>query len=275
MIKGSVEPQRLRLGGGLSKLLRVAAALAFAVGAPLVSANAHAQAQQVVAISGAEAIAGEPSLHAAPRENDADEPDRNPMAPAGVGVKLGFASIGGSAVSVTKKGKTFASQLDDRRGMLVSVPVHLGGSGFGWTIEPYLSRSSIGHEVTDQNGALVDEKHVDLTAFGLYTGPAVNIHVATPLYLGIGAGVKGAYLATDGFDYAFDVYGRAPLSATYYVTNQLALVAEFGLGFGASVYADPPRLQVDPVTKRVRNVSGSPHVGSAFAWDCSFGIRLP
>ena len=253
----------------------LAAALAFAVGASLFAEHAEAQAQQAVAISGAEAIGGEAVLQPPPREDDVTEPDRDPMGTVGIGMKLGYASIGGSAVSVSRKGKTFASQLDGRRGVQVSVPVHLGGSGFGWTLEPFLSRSSVGHEVTDQNGAIVDEKHVDLTAFGIYTGPAINIHVANPLYLGLGFGVKGAYVSNDGFDYAFDVYGRAPLSATYYVTRQLALVAEFGLGYGASVYADPPRLQLDPITKRVRNVSGSPHVGSAFAWDCSFGIRLP
>ena len=255
--------------------MRGAAALALAVGIPLTAGNAEAQAQQAVPVSGAEVIGSEAALTPAPREEDAEEPDENPMAPVGIGVKLGFASIGGSAVSVSSKGKTFASQLDGRRGLHVAVPVHLGGSGFGWTIEPYLSRSSVAHEVRDQNGAIVDAKHVDLTAFGIYTGPAINIHVANPVYLGIGFGVKGAYLATDGFDHAFDVYGRAPLSATYYVTRQLALVAEFGLGYGASVYAEPPRLQVDPVTRRVRNTAGSPHVGSAFAWDCSFGIRLP
>jgi hypothetical protein len=138
-----------------------------------------------------------------------------------------------------------------------------------------LSRSSVGHALRDENGVISGSEDVDLTAYGVYTGPVVNIHVISPLYLGLGVGVKGAYIANDGFDYAFDAYARAPLSATYYVTDQFALVAEVGLGYGLSIFADLPRVRIDPLTNKLKDVPEEPQVGKAFAWDCSLGVRLP
>jgi hypothetical protein len=41
------------------------------------------------------------------------------------------------------------------------------------------------------------------------------------------------------------------------------------------VFADKPRIVVDPITRSVTNTKDDPQFGTAFAWDASFGVRLP
>lgn len=193
----------------------------------------------------------------------------------GIGLKLGMAGTGAGSLGTSSDGRGLEGEVDARRGLHLAIPLSVGGNGFGWTLEPYMSRSSIGRTTRDLMGAVTGREPVDLTAYGVYTGPVVQIHVANPLYVGVGLGVKGAYVANDGFDYAFDAYARVPLSVTYYVIDQLAVVAEFGLGYGISIFADQPRIRIDPVTNRPRTVPTSPQVGKSFAWDWSIGVRLP
>ena len=196
------------------------------------------------------------------------------MEKIGIGLKLGVAGMARGALSVSSNGRSLVRDIDPRRGLHVALPIHFGG-GFGFTVEPYVSRSSLEHGVRDAEGTIVGSEATSLTAWGAYLGLALNLQVATPVYLGVGLGVKGAYIATDGFDYALDAYGRLPLSVTYYVVDQCAFVAELGLGYGLSLFADRPRLRFDPLTGIPRNVPESPQIGTAFAWDFSFGVRLP
>jgi hypothetical protein len=235
---------------------------------------AHAQSHAAVS-SMAEAQGGASALTppdpSAQLNDDEKEAHEHPMSWAGIGVKVGLASI------ATGKGNIYGQQgrIDSRMGAHVAVPINLGGEGASFTLEPYFSRSDVSHDVKDTAGVVTGTSSVGLSAYGVYLGPTFNIHVARPLYLGFGFGVKGAYLQNNAFDYAFDAYARVPLHGTYYVNNSLAFVAEVGLGYGASVFVDKPTIVVDPVTRSVRNTRDDPQFGTAFTWDASFGVRLP
>jgi hypothetical protein len=171
----------------------------------------------------------------------------------------------------------YEGRTDRRVGLHVSVPLYLGGSGFGWVIEPMLQRSEVLRSTKDELGNVTGSESVDVLGLGGYTGPLVNIQATRALYMGIGLGAKVLYLTNDAFDYALDLYGRVPVSGTYYVNDHLALMVELGLGYGVSVFADKPTPVVsdDENTLLVRNASDDPEFGSAFAWDLSFGVRLP
>ncbi len=235
--------------------------------------RAQAQARQAVAVSGTSAMSMNPAL---PQRDDSEpERDRDPMGTVSIGVKVGMAGSGAGSLTLGSGGQSYTGRIDGRRGLHVAMPLQFGGSGFGFTLEPYLSKSSVGHALKDNQGVEVGAEDADLTAYGLYMGPTVNIQVARPLYLGIGVGLKGAYVMSKAFDLALDAYARAPISATYYVSNQFALVAELGLGYGVSMFADKPRVMFDARTASVRNVKDDPQFGKAFTWDCTLGVRLP
>ena len=249
------------------------ASFALAVGFCLFSAGA-ASAQATQAVSNASLV--ESSGHLvrptrAPKDDDAERAERNPMGWAGIGVKVGVAGVGAGKLSVMgQQGRT-----DSRTGVHVALPISLGGDGFGWTFEPYFSQSSIAHDLKDGVGNVVGAENVNLQALGMYMGPTFNIHAADPLYVGFGLGLKGAYVLNNGFDYAADVYGRVPVHATYYMSRALALVAEVGFGYGASVFADKPKVMVDDASGNARNVKDDPLYGLAYTWDATIGVRLP
>jgi hypothetical protein len=206
--------------------------------------------------------------------DDLKKRDKNPMAVAGVGLKVGMAGMGVGKLSLQRDGETYNSRVDARRGLQLSLPIDVGGDGFGWRFEPYISFASVSVSRTTSIGDLPGAQ-ANLTSYGMYTGPSVQIHAIQPLYLGIGAGLKAAYVQSDAFDLAVDAYVRAPVSATYYLTNTVALVAEVGFGYGASVYFNKPVAVLDPVTRVVSNQNEDPQAGKAYAWDCSIGVRLP
>jgi hypothetical protein len=197
------------------------------------------------------------------------------MSSLGVGFKLGVAGMGTGTLQFQSNGKSYPGRIESRRGVYLAVPLQVGGEGFGWTFEPYYSRASVGTTTLDASGRPNGSVDSDLSAYGLYTGPSVNIHVLRTLYLGIGAGLKAAYVSSKGFNYGVDTYGRVPVSATYYVSNQVALVAELGLGYGISAYVSDKRTVVDPVTKRSSKVDSNALYGKSLTWDCTIGVRLP
>lgn len=219
----------------------------------------------------------EPTFSPSSAKRDERKPRfTSPMPYAGVGLKLGVAGTrAGERTFDFDENYRFESRTDKRLGLHLSVPIYLGGKGFGWVFEPMLQKSSVSHALKDNLGRIVGAEDVGVLGLGMYTGPQVQIHASNALYLGIGLGAKVLYLANDAFEYAFDVYGRAPLTVTYYVHQHLAFICELGLGYGISVFADAPRPMLDTTTGIVRNVSDDPEVGSAFAWDFTFGVRLP
>lgn len=255
--------------------LAFASGLAFGAVTGLVG-TASAQARGVVAASGAQALSTPPApmVGTLQESDDLKKRDPNPMAAAGVGVKVGLAGMGDGKLTLHQGGESYTGRIDARRGLHIAVPIDVGGDGFGWRFEPYLSFASVGVASSSSLGSTPSEQ-ASLTSYGMYTGPSVQIHVMQPLYVGIGAGIKTAYVHSTAFDLALDAYVRAPVNATYYLTNTVALVAELGFGYGASVYFNKPVPVTDPVTRVVTNQKEDPQFGKAFAWDCTVGVRLP
>ncbi len=234
---------------------------------------AHAQAPKAVAAS---VVANPQSTPSKESQSDsAASEDRDPMGSASIGIKAGLAGTSVARLPTDGESAGFPGAINARRGVRVAFPIHLGGRGFGWTLEPYLSRSEILRLTRDESGDVDGSRVFDLTAFGIYTGPSVQLQVATPLYLGIGFGAMSSYIESGGFDYGLDLYGRLPLSLTYYVSSQLALVAEFSVGYGVSLFANKVRTVTSRSTGRTTLVKDPADLGQAFAWDWSFGIRLP
>lgn len=261
------------------KLALAAAVFGAIVGSA--TGSAQAQARQAVAASGASALSVPPppagelaSPSGAMNDDTGGELDPTPMNSLGIGFKLGMAGMGEGKLQFQSNGKAYPGRVESRRGLTLSVPLQVGGDGFGWMFEPYYSRASVGTTTTDASGQPSGSTDVNLAAYGMYTGPTVNIHVMQPLYLGIGAGIKAAYVASNYFDYGVDAYGRVPLSATYYLANQVALVAELGLGYGVSAYVSKPNVVVTP-TGKISKVENDAQFGKSLSWDCSIGVRLP
>ena len=246
-------------------LAGIALALGFCC---LKTESASAQAKQ--AVSNVTMVSASSQLNEKSDDVDAER-DRHPMGWAGIGVKVGTAGMGAGKLTVMgQEGRTQA-----RLGVHVALPITLGGDGFGWNIEPYFMQSSIEHGVKNQSGNVIGSENVALSALGLYTGPSATFQATRALYVGFGLGIKGAYLFNDGFDYAVDLYGRVPVHATYYLTRSIAMTAEVGFGYGASAFADKPRVTVDPVSRQAKNVKDDPLFGLAYTWDATIGIRLP
>jgi hypothetical protein len=250
------------------KITLKVASIALAMGLSCLSAGrAGAQAKQAVS----NVTLASSSQHLAAKNDSADEERKNPMAWAGIGVKVGVAGMTTGKLTVMgQQGRT-----DGRMGLHVAVPITLGGDGFGWNFEPYYMQSSIAHDVKNSQGTVTGSENVGLTALGMYTGPIFNIHATDPLYIGFGLGIKGAYLMNKGFDYAADLYGRVPVHATYYFNRTIAMTAEVGFGYGASAFADKPRVMIDPVSRSLKNVKDDPLFGLAYTWDATIGVRLP
>lgn len=235
------------------------------LGAQVAEAQSQPATSAAVTAVGAQALGN-------PREDDIEDAGKkNPMGWVGIGVKLGMA--GTTAGEATVKG--YEGQTDSRVGMQLSLPINLGGDGFGFVLEPMLTQSSVDHATKDAAGVVNGSESVSLLGLGGYLGPTINIHVIDPLYLGFGFGLKGTYMLNDDFDLAADIYGRVPVTATYYLNKQVALVGEVGFGYGASVFADKPSVMIDPLTQTATNVEDDPNFGMAFMWDASVGARFP
>jgi hypothetical protein len=244
------------------------ASFALAMGLSCLSTgSASAQAKQAVS----NVTLATSSQHLAPREDSLDKQVKDPMGWAGIGVKVGMAGMSGGRLTVMgQEGRT-----QGRMGLHVAVPITLGGDGFGWMFEPYYMQSSISHDIKNSQGNVVGAENVGLTALGMYMGPIFNIHAADPLYIGFGLGLKGAYVMNKGFDYAADLHGRVPVHATFYINRTIAMTAEVGFGYGASAFADKPRVMIDPVSRSLKNVKDDPLFGLAYSWDATIGVRLP
>jgi hypothetical protein len=250
------------------KITAKLASIALAMGLSCLSiGTAEAQAKQ--AVSNVTLASSSQKLSA--KSDSLDEARKNPMGWAGIGVKVGLAGMTTGKLTVMgQQGHT-----DGRMGLHVAVPITLGGDGFGWNFEPYYMKSSIAHDVKNSSGTVTGSENVGLTALGMYTGPIFNIHAMDPLYIGFGLGIKGAYVMNKGFDYAADLYGRVPVHATYYFNRTIAMTAEVGFGYGASAFADKPRVMIDPVSRSLKNVKDDPLFGLAYTWDATIGLRLP
>jgi hypothetical protein len=206
---------------------------------------------------------------------EAEEESKHPMDWFGIGLSLGVGGVGsgefqtdnpaydnsgmlsgagvstGVAACPINEPKCTVST-DSRTGFQLTLKMTMGGEGFGWDMDPYLNFAS---------GA---------TAMGLYTGPKFDIHVMDPLYVGFGFGPKLAWVSAEGYDYAADAYFRGMLRGTYFLFNDLGLVGEFGMGYGASGYVGLPQTKADG-----SQTDPKIEFGSALTWDFSVGTRWP
>ena len=223
-----------------------------AVATSLLGITANAQAEDApVLASGAEVAAAERV------DNTEEEDTKDPMAWIGIGPKIGVAGNGKGEFS--EGGVT--TTIDSRTGFQLSVPINMGGDGFGWVIDPYLNFASV--DGVDSAGKA---KSIGVTTFGAYTGPTINIHITDPLYVGVGAGLKLGYSKSDAFDFGADIFGRVPVTGTYYIMEDVAAVVELGLGYGMTGYALLPT--VDAAGAKVES---DLKFGSAMTWDLSAG----
>jgi hypothetical protein len=238
-------------------------------GADAAQAQSKPATQASLTVAGSKVL-GDPK---GANEDDAEEAEakKNPMAWAGIGLKAGMAGMGSAETTING----YSNPVESRLGMQLSLPINLGGDGLGFMIEPLMTTASISKATKDPTGTVTGAEDVSLLGLGAYIGPTFNFHVIDPLYIGFGFGLKGAYLMQDGFDLAADLYGRVPVTGTYYLTKTVGLIAEVGFGYGASVFVDKPQPMLDPITQTVKNVSDDPVFGQTFMWDASLGVRLP
>lgn len=232
-----------------------------------------------------------PQAGAAARPTSADDTphdeqdEHNPMAWLGMSIKLGVANVNSGNLenpTYNQALATYASTLPpealagtglvgtgactpidkkcrtpSRVGFQLALTIHVGGDGFGWDAEPYVT---IGDEAI---------------ATGVYTGPKFDIHVADPVYLGFGFGFKAAYVSLDGWLHGGDIFGRIPVHAIYYLSDNFALSLEGSFGAGVSLFASEPVTVTDP--RNGKKLASTPKiaVGAARGWDLTLGVRFP
>ena len=194
--------------------------------------------------------------------------DPDPMGSIGIGVKIGYlhfghATFSGANVTVSSKqlGSTQVVEnqgVPARSGMLLSIPIYLGGSGFGWVLDPYLGFGEIG-------------------SYGIFTGPLGHFHVSTNTYLGLGFGLRLGNITTNFDDtktgWGIDLYGRIPFSVVYYPVQDFAVLFELGIGYGATGYK--PATTQQTVTPGVTVPNVKLQFGPTYEIDFSVGVRLP
>lgn len=222
---------------------------------------------------------------ASPADEREEEDERDPMAWLGLSVKLGVANVNSGnlknptynaalatyAASVPPEtlvgtglvGTGACTPIDEkcrtpsRVGFQLALTLHVGGDGFGWDAEPFVT---IGGEAV---------------AAGVYTGPKFDIHVIDPLYLGFGFGAKAAYVALDQWAYGGDIFGRIPVHATYYLSEDFALTLEGSFGAGVSLFVSEAVAVTDPRNGRRLATTPKIAVGAARSWDLTLGLRFP
>jgi hypothetical protein len=221
----------------------------------------------LIALSGgwsSHASGQDAELEAKAQSNGADvgetEADPDPMSWFGIGLKLGAGGNGEGEFEITGPTGPITGKVASRAGFQLDMPINMGGDGFGWVIDPYLNFSSV-----DVATGAATTKSYGITTFGAYTGPTINFHVIDPLYVGFGFGPKIGYAVSDAFDYGADIMGRVPLTATYYLKDDVGLIGELGMGYGVTG------------TATVVALGGEPELnfGSVMTWDVAVGARWP
>lgn len=140
--------------------------------------------------------------------------------------------------------------INNRHAVIVRYSFNLGGRGFCSEISPVYQyeRASNGFE--------------EFHAVGLYLG--INWRWRWWNFVPSGGfGVKTNVLLGENIDYGIEIYGRFPLSLTWYLTSKFNLIFEFAPAFGVvGVKSDEMMLK-------------DLHLGHGFAIDFSIGTRFP
>lgn len=212
--------------------------------------------------------------HTAAESGESDEAE-DPMAWLGIGIKAGMASNGKGEIDnptfidalPAGPGNQKKLTIDSRTGFHLAVPVNLGGDGIGLLLEPSITFASI----EGASSTTGKKKDYGVTIVSGYLGPNLNLHLLDPLYLGVGAGLKVGYASSDIYEFGMDLFGRVPITATYYLVEDLALVLEFAFGYGVTGYA--AKQFADPVTTKV--VKPDLEFAPVNTWDLTVGLRFP
>jgi hypothetical protein len=214
--------------------------------------------------SGASNREGEGSPEAGDTADTDEEPkeEKDPMNWIGVGLKGGFLYYGDATFNGTVYEYGYPvvknTGIPARAGFVLSLPVNLGGAGFGWAFDPYLGFGQVG-------------------SYGIYTGPTITLHLSDMTYLGFGFGVRFGAITVDFWgtrtDVGLDVYGRVPLVLTYYVADSMGLLVDVGFGFGGSGYR--PYYTQQQLAPGVTAPQLQTQFGVTYQIDASAGVRFP
>lgn len=169
-----------------------------------------------------------------------------------LGLKLGMIMLGEGEFETTTSGITTKTKVDSRTDFQLTVPLNFGGSGFGVDLQPSISFG-------------------DVTAVGLYLGPAYHLELNPKLYVNFGLGLQARYWLSQSdlpagadLDKGADLYVRVPVGATYYAAPDLGLFAELGLGYGAQGAA-----------YKVAGTTTDFKFGAGYGFDIGVGVRWP
>lgn len=199
------------------------------------------------------------------------------MAGIGLGLKGGYIFYGKTQYQYKSPVSALAAayrpiEQPSRGAPAVMANLYLGdGFGLAFDIEGYMAFE-------------------DQITFGGYLGPAFRFHIKR-MYFSIGAGLRVGYLRDrtlpngELLTQGLDLYGRFPLTLTYYVADGLGLVFEFGFGWGGTgakfgnVSPDPALLGGLPPDLVMQAAAQADSVGFQFAgtgtFDGSIGLRFP
>jgi hypothetical protein len=197
----------------------------------------------------------EPAPAAAPAEAPPEPKDEEGnMGGILLGLKLSMLMVGESDFEIDNPNANLPGQpakiktvMPSRTDFQITVPLNFGGAGFGFDLQP-----SIGFG--------------DVTALGLYLGPAFHLEINPKTYINLGLGPQIRYWLEDTVDIGADIFARVPVGATYYAAPDLGLFAELGLAFGATGFKGktPPG-----------GAAPDFNLGTGFAFDIGVGVRWP
>lgn len=165
--------------------------------------------------------------------------------------KVGFAYYG--AGDITLNGIT--STVPSRSGARIALGLALGGDGFGFDIEPFFTHESGTGWTSNTVGA--------------YFGLAYRLQFGR-FFPHIGLGLQSGYLMDDGIDLGLELHGRVPIGVTWYLLDDLGLVAELGIGYGATAI----KFKLPPAAPGV-TVDDAIKFAPALSMDFTVGIRWP
>lgn len=206
--------------------------------------------------------------------------------PAGVRVdRFGAASTAGQPALGGEDSPVLDTHASDRSPDL-ELPLNVGADGLDWTLAPYISRSWLQRDAKNDTGSIAgsEERSLSrdgkLSGYGMYTGPLVNLRVAQPLTVGLGAGIELVYMFHEAYAYTGDVTARVPFSASYALCDDLTLVIETGFGYDVRGFIDDSAAAMnDRVVGegygRARGPNQEPRFVDAFGWDFTISMSLP
>jgi len=140
--------------------------------------------------------------------------------------------------------------IDNRHALIVKYSFNLGGRGFSSEIAPVYQYEE------SSNG------FGTFHAVGLYIG--INWRWRWWNFVpSAGFGIKTNYLMGENIEYGVEIYGRFPVSLTWYLAGNFNLILEFAPSYGV-VGIKSEKFNLDEL-----------HLGHGFAIDFNIGTRFP